>query len=141
MKELYCRRKLTTSRYDDNLLDVMWTYSSLRGKPLSEIEVFAGAPLGRLHGAQSKRAREAAKSMRDRFSRDIENFSSRIRYGDNAEKKDATGALPRTIACFQIALRDENMPGNRKGLVQSFAYLATALCLTELKKECGNIVW
>lgn len=102
-------------------------------KPLSELEVFLGVVLGKDGGLASKRAREAARTIKEQFDEIIQYTLERILR--NEEQEATEEALEHSIACFAVALEDDSsevMP--RIGKLQSFKYFAASVCLRQVKR-------
>lgn len=116
--------------------------------PLSEAEAFAGTILGRQGGAQGKPLRELSKTMRERFETVVEYAVMRITRGDqimqsvdDLDKLYDTfyderefEALPRALACFEVAVTQGGYRDHQVGALQSFSYIAAAVCLKELQR-------
>ena len=119
--------------YEDNLEEMMHTYSHHPSMPLTEVEVFAGAILGRSFGAQSKRMREYANEMKERFERDVAFTVERIVEGDEGRGKDEE-ALPRAIACLAVGMKEDGLYIREMGHLQSWKYVAGAICLRQLER-------
>ena len=93
------------------------------------VEAFVGNILGRT-GAQSKRQRELSISLKEKFDNDSTFFVNCIvRDGDEYSEE----SLERSIACFAVSL--EERKGARRGeQLQSFKYVAAAVCLREVER-------
>jgi hypothetical protein len=115
--------------------------------PISEHEAFAGTILGRKGGAQSKPLRELGQTMRERFQTIVEYTVMRIVNGD--EQMQGTNdldmlydesldreveALPRAIACLEIAVQEKGLFDPRLGELQSFKYIVAGMALRELER-------
>lgn len=72
------------AQYENNLQDILYSYSPVINQPLSEAEGFAGTILGRQGGAQGKPLRELSKTMRERFDAVAEYYAIRMIHGDDA---------------------------------------------------------
>ena len=117
-------------------------------QPVSEHEAFAGTILGRKGGAQNKPLRELGKTMRERFQPIVEYNAMRFVKGDEQmhgvtdldllyEETDLDReieALPRAIACLQVAVEEKGLEDRRLGELQSFKYVAAAVCLQEFER-------
>jgi len=114
--------------------------------PLSEAEAFSGTILGRQGGAQGKPLRELSKQLRERFDAVAEYTIIRIIHGDAAieateymdELYDVDErefeAWPRAIACLAVAVEQTGVRDYRLGELESFRYLAAAVCLGEFQR-------
>lgn len=93
------------------------------------MEAFVGNILGRT-GAQSKRQRELSTSLKEKFEQDSAFFVNCIvRDGDDYSEE----SLERSIACLAVSLEERN--GGRRGeQLQSFKYVAAAVCLREVER-------
>jgi hypothetical protein len=104
-------------------------------QPLSEVEVFAGSVLGKNGGLPSRRQREASTEMKDKVERDVSfTVNSILKGSGESQEKDRDEALARSIACLAVAAEEEL--GNvlpKIGKLQSFAYVAAAICLKEIE--------
>ncbi|KAH9824517.1 RNA-dependent rna polymerase like protein [Teratosphaeria destructans] len=134
--------------YDEHLLDIMYQYEPSAHAPLSEHEVFSGNILGRQRGAQGKPLRELSTTMRERVQSIVEYTATRIVRGDQAiqEAEDLDDlydeddvysdrefeALPRAIACLEVAVTERGLVDRKSGELRSFAYIAAGACLREL---------
>lgn len=106
-----------------------------------------GTILGRKGGAQSKPLRELGKAMRERFGAIVgftvleivkgkeqgqaANDLTEI-YPDNVDRD--VEALPRAIACLALAIEEPGLVDRQLGELQSFKYIAAALCLEEFQR-------
>ncbi|KAF2121910.1 hypothetical protein BDV96DRAFT_593865 [Lophiotrema nucula] len=111
------------------MYDTMISYRSHHDKHLTELEVSSGILLG-------KNPRGTAKAQRDAIQEAIEHFNEhttftidRILYGDGEDRKQEE-TLPRAVACFKVALETEGWERNEQ--LQSFKYVAAAVCLEQL---------
>lgn len=115
--------------------------------PISEHEAFAGTILGRKGGAQNKSLRELGQTMRERFQTIVEHTIMRIVNGDEQmqgvneldmlydESLDReVEALPRAIACLEVAVQGKGLYDPRLGELQSFRYIAAGVALKELER-------
>ncbi|KAK3718728.1 hypothetical protein LTR37_004947 [Vermiconidia calcicola] len=133
--------------YEESLSDILYIYAPSLHMPLSEHEAFAGTILGRKGGAQSKPLRELAKTMKERFEAIVEYTLMRIVKGD--EQMQGVGdldllyddnlgreleALPRAMACLDVALSVPGMVDRQLGELQSFRYVAAGVCLREFER-------
>ena len=127
----------------------MLTYSTHPPHFISEIEVFAGAIIGK-NGAQSKRQREFSVSMKDKHERDVAYTVACIRQGDCVDDDDddegvgfgggggggKREALERSIACLAVGVNTTRVR-KRVGALVSFAWVAAGVCLREVEKLQG----
>ncbi len=120
--------------YEESLVDTMYAFSPHTTRPLSEIEVLAGAIMGRNKGAQSKRTRELAKEMKERYDRDVAFTVDRILKGDDNDSRDEDEVLPRSIACLKIGMMEDGQHVKYMGSVISWRYIAAAVCLKQLER-------
>ena len=143
----------------------MCEYSPSPQKPLQEVEVFVGSILGKDGAAPSKRVREKAGTVRDRYDELVRYTIETILRGDDVEPLDddlnaVTGdeALERTIACLSTAVTPDIsdamnamslgsfMPGAQtkaprvapKASLQSWNYLTMVLCLRQVDRFCSE---
>jgi hypothetical protein len=118
--------------YANKELQTMYQYGP-SSQPLSEVEVFAGSVLGKNGGLPSRRQREASTEMKDKVERDISFIVNSILQGSGESyEQDRDEALARSIACLAVAAEE---PGNvlpKIGKLQSFAYVAAAVCLRQI---------
>lgn len=117
--------------YEDSLIDVMYSFAQRHTQPLLEIEVMAGTAFG----AWNKRVKENAHDMRDRFERDVAYVRETITTDDEGSTEEV---LPRSIACFALAMQEPGRKVGKQSHLQSFKYLAASVCLEELKKFHGG---
>ncbi|EMD68523.1 hypothetical protein COCSADRAFT_178332 [Bipolaris sorokiniana ND90Pr] len=124
--------------YEDNMLEIMDTLRPTRGAPLTELEVFSGNILGKKERASSRYIREANLEVQERFNRDVSSMIKTIVHGDKDwdSEEDATEALPRSIACFMVALEVKGWENYRS--LQSWKYVAASVCLEQLWKYNGG---
>ena len=102
-------------------------------QPLSEIEVFAGSVLGKNGGLPSKRLRQASTDMKDKFDRDVTFTVNSILQGSGESlEMDRAEALARSIACLAVAVEEAENVFPKIGKLQSFRYVAAAVCLREI---------
>lgn len=120
-------------RYEKNLIDHMYNYSTHPSFHLTELEVFAGNVIGKA-GAQNKRQRENSMDMREKFNRDLYFIRDYIRYGSSEELHDP---LERSIACLSLAVEQERRKWPKVGWLKSFGWVAAAVCLKEVESELG----
>ncbi|EMD00113.1 hypothetical protein BAUCODRAFT_119665 [Baudoinia panamericana UAMH 10762] len=116
--------------YEESLLDAMYHYSPVAHSVLSEQEVYAGIILGRQSGAQNKSLRELAKEMRERFGSVVEYTELQIVKGEGAliaADLESLGydereieALPRAIACLEVAVLEPGRVDRKAGELKSF---------------------
>lgn len=138
---------MLSCRYEESLLDLLYSYAPSVHEPLSEQEAFAGTILGRKGGAQSKPLRELSKNLRERFEAVVEYTIMRIVKGD--EQMRGLGdldllyddsldreveALPRAIACLANAVEERGLRDRQMVELQSFKYIAAGACLRELER-------
>lgn len=117
--------------------------------PLSETEAFAGQIVGRQGGLQDKPLKELAKTMRERFNTLVEHATMRITKGDEAmrEVEDLDllyddihyderelEALPRALACLEVAVTESGYRDAKLGELKSFGYVALGVVLRELDR-------
>ncbi|KAF2200619.1 RdRP-domain-containing protein [Delitschia confertaspora ATCC 74209] len=120
--------------YESNLIDIMTSLSPHPRERLQEVEVFTGNILGKNRGKENKRTREASKELSERFNRDVEFTVKRIMNSEELDEDyDASETLPRAIACFAVGIEEKK----RWWKLESFKYVAAAVCLEELWKFHG----
>jgi len=117
--------------YENNLIDVMYSFAQHHTQPLLELEVISGSTFGALN----RRVKENAHEMRLRFERDVSYTRDRITMDDDGKTDEA---LPRSIACFALAMQEAGKKVGKHRHLHSFKYLAAAVCLKELKKFHGG---
>jgi hypothetical protein len=123
--------------YEENMLEIMDTLRPTRGAPLTELEVFSGNILGKKERAPSRYIREANLEVQERFNRDVSSMIRRILMGnEDWEGDDDTETLPRSIACFMVALETDGWENYRS--LKSWKYVAAAVCLEQLWKYQGG---
>jgi hypothetical protein len=124
------------SSYESHLLDTVHQFSVHPSQPVTETEVFVGTLLGRGNAVASRRAREANKDMKDKFDRDAAFIVSCITHGSGQEVGEAGDVLARAVACFSVAMKPAQARSKRtmKSKLESFRYIAAAICLKELRK-------
>ncbi|KAL8650034.1 MAG: hypothetical protein Q9210_004066 [Variospora velana] len=120
--------------YEDNMCSTMREYSSHPVHFASEVEVFAGALIGK-NGAQSKRQREISTSMKEKHDRDVAYTVQCILQGEEQDFSKQE-ALERSIACLDVAVH-ERRTVKRFGKLVSFTWVAAAVCLKEIEKLPG----
>lgn len=134
--------------YEDSLINILYDYEPSPNSPLSEAEVFSGQILGRTGGPQGKPLRELSKTMRERFEVIVEYTIMRITKGDKAmrEANDLDDlyeenytdreieALPRAVACLDVAVNNKGYVDRKLGELKSFRYVAAGVCLRELER-------
>jgi hypothetical protein len=124
--------------YEENLLEIMDTLRPTRGQPLTELEVFSGNILGKKERAPSRYIREANQAVQDRFNRDVNSIIKSIVKGDTDGDDDADSeALPRSVACFMVALETVGWENYRN--LKSWKYVAAAVCLEQLERYNGHL--
>ncbi|KAH8727103.1 rna-dependent rna polymerase-like protein [Phaeosphaeriaceae sp. PMI808] len=125
--------------YEMNMIDIMDTLRVHRGKPLTELEVFSGNILGKKERASSRYIRETNQEVQERFDRDVSTIIRSIVQGDeDSEDDNQSEALPRSIACFQVAL--ETVGWENQITLRSWKYVTAAVCLEQLWKFRGGIL-
>jgi hypothetical protein len=118
--------------YEDCLIDTMYLHGPA-AHPLSEVEVFAGAILGKNGGLPSRRQREASTEMKDKMERDVSYTVKSILQGsDESPGQGRDEALARSIACLAVAREEPKNVVPKIGKLKSFAYVAAAVCLREI---------
>ncbi|CAK4030745.1 RNA-dependent RNA polymerase 1 [Lecanosticta acicola] len=138
------------AQYEDSLINILYDYEPTPRSPLSEIEVFAGQILGRKGGPQNKPLRELAQTMRERFEVVVDYTVMRITKGDKAMREandlddlyEETAryterefeALPRAVACLDVAVNGRGLTDRKLGELKSFRYVAAGVCLRELER-------
>ncbi|KAF2175051.1 RdRP-domain-containing protein [Zopfia rhizophila CBS 207.26] len=123
--------------YEGNMLLTMDSLRPHRGKRLTELEVFTGSILGKKMRSNHKAAREANIELRQRTNREIASAVSLILNGDEDLPGDDYEALPRAIACFAVAMEEKGWESPSK--LESFKYVAAAVCLEQLFKLHGGV--
>ncbi|CAN9119100.1 unnamed protein product [Alternaria alternata] len=124
--------------YEENLLEIMDTLRPTRGQPLTELEVFSGNILGKKERAPSRYIREANQEVQERFNRDVNSIIKSIVKGDTDGDDDADSeALPRSVACFMVALETVGWENYRN--LKSWKYVAAAVCLEQLERYNGHL--
>ncbi|TVY46699.1 putative RNA-dependent RNA polymerase [Lachnellula occidentalis] len=118
--------------YEEALLNTMTDYSQHPQRPLSELEAFTGAILGRT-GVPNRYQRELSKTMKEKFDEDT-TFIVNCILKDGDEWSDQ--ALERSVACLAVSLEDDSIYRRREQLL-SFKYVAAAICLREVEKLPG----
>jgi hypothetical protein len=119
--------------YEANLVEIMYSYSPHRHIPLSEQEVFVGAVLGKDGGRQTKRMREMSTNIKERFEADVAFTVDCIIKGSDLDAPHSDEALERSIACLDVGL-EEGQTVEKVGKLESFRYVAAAVCLREVEK-------
>ncbi|USW59560.1 Putative RNA-dependent RNA polymerase, eukaryotic-type [Septoria linicola] len=134
--------------FEESLATLMIDCEPTPHKPLSETEVFAGEILGRHNGPDGKALRELSEAMRERFKHIVDYCNLRITHGDDQMEEvedldDLYGeeysereieALPRAIACLEVAVKEIGYEDRTAGRLQSFKYIAAAAALRELDR-------
>jgi hypothetical protein len=119
------------------MVEIMDTLRAHRGKPLTELEVFSGNILGKKERAPTRYIREANQEVQERFDRDVSAIIRRIIMGDDDDEgDDRTEALPRSIACFKVALQSKGW--ENQVTLKSWKYVAAAVCLEQLERYQGG---
>jgi hypothetical protein len=124
--------------YENVVNNTRYTFAIRQSDPLIEIEVITGQILG----SNTRQNKEESRAMRDSLSRDLAYVKDLIIKGtDNYTSGDETTgdgqALPRSIACFQLAMEDESKI-ERHDHICSWKYFAAAVCLRELANSYGQ---
>jgi hypothetical protein len=127
----------------------MYSFEPTPHHPLTETEVFAGQILGRQNGPVGKALREQSIIMREHFQIIADHTILRMTKGDEALQNHADDldelydvkysdrefeALPRALACLEIAVTEKGGGDRRLGELQSFKYIAASVCLAELDR-------
>ncbi|TKA27988.1 hypothetical protein B0A50_04054 [Salinomyces thailandicus] len=130
--------------YEEGLIGLAYQFEPTARCPLSEYEVFTGSILGRQGGQQGKTLREMSKSLRERFETVVEYVVARITKGDRAvrEVEDLDDfpddrefeALPRAIACLNVAATEEGWRDRQMGELGSFGYIAVGVAMREMRR-------
>lgn len=113
---------------------MLYQYAPSPHHPLTESEIFAGTILGREGGASSRRLREVAMTMRERFEEVLEFTVSRIVNGDADGEDRHDEAFPRAMACFAVAMEESSLYVKKLGELKSWRYVAAGTCLREMKR-------
>lgn len=132
--------------YEYSLIDIMHQHSPHQREPLSELEVFAGTILGRVGGLSNKHTRDLAIAMKEAFERNVTFHINWIQHGEIADEDGSvldyggqSESLERSIACLALAMEKEGKYSRGIGNVKSFAYVAAAVCLKEVR-DLGSTV-
>ncbi|CAK1365973.1 unnamed protein product [Cercospora beticola] len=134
--------------YEESLANLMYDCEPTPQKALTESEVFAGEILGRHNGPDGKQLRELGETMRNRFKHIVDYCNLRITHGDDLMEQvedldDLYGeeysdreieALPRALACLEVAVTESGYQDLRVGKLQSFKYIAAGAALRELDR-------
>ncbi|KAF2399939.1 hypothetical protein EJ06DRAFT_557025 [Trichodelitschia bisporula] len=120
--------------YERNLMDTLYTCSLNSAHMMHEIEMVTGFLLGIIKGKQRG---EQVANMRRRFSEDVQYTRDHIRMGNDG---DTSEALPRSIACFHLAMQEPGRDMGKEGRLLSWKYVAAAVCLEELEKFPGPLL-
>lgn len=130
-------------------MTVLHDYEPTPHSPLTESEAFSGTVVGRQGGLQDKALKDLAKTMRERFNTIVEHATMRITKGDEAMQEaddlddlyDDTNydereieALPRALACLEVAIEESGYRDPRLGELKSFGYVALGVVLKELDR-------
>ena len=86
------------------MLNLMSENSPNPQKPLQEVEVFTGTIIGKDGETPSKRVRDNAGTMRDRYDELARYTIESILRGDESVGLPGDQALERTIACLHTAV-------------------------------------
>lgn len=111
----------------------MFQYSTHRAHHLTEKEVFIGSIIGR-NGRATKRERESALVMKERFDREVRETINWMRADENA--------LERSVACLHLGkdIKKESR-GTFELELRSFGWIAAAVCLDEVEKYQIGSEW
>ncbi|KAH0536953.1 hypothetical protein FGG08_006218 [Glutinoglossum americanum] len=120
--------------YGDCLNDTRIQYSTHPLRRLSELEIFVGTIIGKT-GIPNKRQRDISTDMKEKFDQDVSFIIDYI-INDNEDGIGDGESLERSIACFAVAMED-GVPGEGTGALESFKYIAAAVCLKEVEKFQG----
>ncbi|KAB8342826.1 hypothetical protein FH972_022424 [Carpinus fangiana] len=141
--------------YESDLCDTMFYYSSHPRQPLTEVEVFSGVILGRAGGMPNKRTRETNVDMKGKYDRNVSYIVDWILRGDadeayegesnlfeaaetaSLEETEGYERLARTLAVLETAMQKPGLRVQGAGELQSFKYVAAAVCLKEMDKVFG----
>jgi len=115
------------------MIEIMDTLRAHRSKPLTELEVFSGNILGKKERASTRYIREANQEVQERFNRDVDAIIRSIVKG---EDEDESEALPRSIACFKVAM--ERKGWENQVTLKSWKYVAASVCLEQLWRYRGG---
>lgn len=117
-------------RFDDCIADILLQYAVHEAYPLRELELYTGRLLGKTSG---KRAKENLSALKERFECDYAYFRDYIIFGGEGEEDGGkVEALPRSIACLQVALDEPGQSYPKSGILKGFAYVAAGICFKEL---------
>jgi hypothetical protein len=132
---------MRTYSYEENLLNIMTSYSSHPHRTLSELEVFAGTILGKT-GAQTIRQRRLCISMRERFKEHLASTVKCMTRRQGQEQELCNDKIANTtdvglcIACVFVSLKERGSAVEygygRRPKLRSFARVAAAICLKEV---------
>lgn len=119
--------KESRNSYERNVLDLMHYYSDTpwKGTNISEAEVFIGRIVG--NEKQTKRQKEESAGLKDEYDALVWSVMDSIK-GQCGEDALAVG-----MACLYLCKKDRETQGPQNGL-QSFAWVAASLMLTEMDK-------
>ena len=120
--------------YEENLVNLMYEYSTQPQQPLTEIEAVTGVVFGYHESGQSKRFREACIEMKEQFGLSVEFTTNRILHADGNDGEMSEDALALATACFTVAMENRGLVRRHIGQLKSFRYIAAALCLREIRK-------
>jgi hypothetical protein len=125
--------------YEEAMINTMYNFSTRQDQPLHELEVMAGQILG----SNTKLMRDISSDMRDAFQRDIAYVRDLFVRGtvhedwDGGDLESHAESLPRSIACFKLAM-DEKSELERQNGIRSWKFLAAGVCLRELAITRGG---
>ena len=136
----------------------MCEFSPNPQRPLQEVEVCVGNIIGKGGAAPTKRVRDDAGTMRDRYDDYVRYVQETILRGDDAAGDAAAEALERTMACLAVAL-DGGLAGaidalslagaagprpragrrvQPKSSLRSWGYITAILCLRQVERFCAE---
>lgn len=127
---------LILGSYESQLLDTIYQFSTHPAHPIHEIEVFVGTIIGKSSGVPSRHTRDILHDMKENFVRNVTFTISCIQKGSDGEDEEQAEALERSVACLAVALeRPETITIRQmKQGLESFRYVAAAVCLLEINK-------
>jgi hypothetical protein len=119
-------------RYETQLVDTIYQFSTHPAHLISELEVFVGTILGKNGGTRTRRLRDLSVGMKEKFERDLGFTVHCVVEGSEGEGKEE--ALERSIACLAVAMENTEPVWERVGRLESFRYVAAAVCLGEIER-------